>query len=163
VRPWKTICLILLAMALTAPALGQHWGGPPGDDAAGSPEAEAATATKATTTNPAGLTTAASGVMKRRPFFNIVKRRRLGITIWSVTPEIVAMHKAGELAGLSRDEVAMEVTRRLAVKRPQAYAAEKVAWEAANPVCDGDEEGETFMGKVIAWILRLLPLILLFL
>ena len=164
-RPWKPICLMILAMAITATASGQNWGGePPGNDKAGNPEAGANKATKAPATTPAGLSlkAASSSVMKRRPFFNIAKRRRLGITIWSITPEIVAMHKAGELAGLSQDEVAMEVAGRLAVKRRGVYATEKTAWEAGQPPPGDDEEQETFMGRIIALIIRLLPLILMF-
>jgi len=163
VKAWKTTCLILLAMAITVTASAQNWGGPPGDDSDGKLEAGASKAAKATGVLPASdsLKAAVSGVMKRRPFFNMVKRRRLGITIWSITPEVVAMHKAGELAGLSQDEVAIEVTKRLAAKRPQVYAAEKAAWEVQNPVGDG-EEGETFLDRIIALIIRLLPLILMF-
>jgi len=159
-----TLPIALCVALAAAAALGQNWGGPPGDEQDGKPEAGAATATKVPGVLPSGVSLAAvaSSVMKKRVFFNLRTRRKLGITAWSVGSEVIAMHKTGELAGMSREDIGIAVTHRLAQKNPKVFAAEKAAWDAEYP--QGDEDGyKSFIDRFIALIIRLLPLILMFL
>ena len=147
-----TIAVVLYLILAASPAMAQDWASDPQTP----PDVAVVDAEPASDS----LRAAAADVMKRRPFFDRIRNRKLGLTAWSIGREVVAIHKAGKLDGLSQDELAIEVATRLAEKHPEAYAAEKAQWDTENPVGD---EGDSFLDRVIALILRWLPLILLFL
>ena len=148
------ILACVLSLLLASPALGQNW-------ADNSDKAPDAPVVQPDDTPDASLKASAAEVMKRRPFFNIVRNRRLGLTAWGIGREVVAIHKAGELDGLSQEELAIGVAVRLAEKHPEAWVTCNAQWETENPVATR-ADGDSFLDRVIAFILRWLPLILLF-
>lgn len=149
-RPWKPICLMILAMAITATASGQNWSEPPGDDSAGNPEAGVVAATKATTIDSAGVSLKASAKRLRdRPGFTWKKRRELGLTIPNMIRKLAEMDKAGELDGLDQSEVAVQMMGQLRGDNPKVFATEA----SLDPA---------FWSRLLKFIQFILPLLLLF-
>ena len=87
--------------------------------------------------------------LRTRSGFNRKQRRALGLTIPNMIRTLGEMKKAGELRGLSREEVSEAMVGHLRADNPRAFATEAGI----------DEQFWTRLYALLKW---LLPLLLLF-
>lgn len=135
-----TIIAMLIVLAWSASVSAQNWGGgPPGNESAGTAEAEEPTPAPTVSVE----LKASAKDLAARPGLTIKQRRAMGITFKNLRKEIRKMHDAGELKGKTRAEVSVEVMDRLVRANPKAFLDPAIDWDSA-----------------LAWIEKLISILL---
>ena len=138
--------VFLLMFLLTSPAVGQSWG----SDDRSVPPVAVAVPVEAQVVPDTSLAAAASDVAGRRGLTR-KQKRDMGLTTIGILKTLRAIHADGELEGRDNSIIAADVLSRSAAANPKAFLD-------ANAGVD-----EEFWSRVIEWIEKLLPFLLILL